>query len=129
MPAASVLSIKHGIVPLIKWLQLKNIIRENRSQNPRTREVLIYSNKREEEYKKGKERFLNEARTVAKFNTHPNIANVYDFFEDNNTAYMVMDYMEGMSYKEFIHDHNGIVDIKTAIQVSLAVLDALKEVT
>lgn len=98
------------------------------ARTPGTREVLIYSNKREEEYKKGKERFLNEARTVAKFNTHPNIANVYDFFEDNNTAYMVMDYMEGMSYKEFIHEHNGIVDIKTAIQVSLAVLDALKEV-
>lgn len=98
------------------------------ARTPGTKEVLVYSSKREDEYKKGRKRFLNEARTVAKFNTHPNIANVYDFFEDNNTAYMVMDYMEGMSYKEFIHAHNGSVDIKTAIQVSLAVLDALKEV-
>lgn len=98
------------------------------ARTPGTKEVMVYSEKRVEEYKKGKERFLNEARTVAKFNTHPNIANVYDFFEANNTAYMVMDFMEGVSYKEYINSNNGIVNMKTAVSVTLAVLDALREV-
>lgn len=98
------------------------------ARTPGTKEVMVYSEKRVEEFKKGKERFLNEARTVAKFNTHPNIANVYDFFEANNTAYMIMDYMEGVSYKEYINSHNGVVDVKTAVNVTLAVLDALREV-
>ena len=98
------------------------------ARTPGTKEVMVYSEKREEEYKKGRERFLNEARTVAKFNTHPNIANVYDFFEANNTAYMVMDFMEGVSYKEYINAHGGVIAINTAVHVTLAVLDALREV-
>ena len=39
-------------------------------------------------------RFLEEARTLAQFN-HPNIVNVYTIFEENNTAYMVMEFVDG----------------------------------
>ena len=98
------------------------------ARTPGTKDVLVYSEKHIPEFLKGKERFLNEARTVAKFNTHPNIADVYDFFEDNNTAYMVMDFLEGRSYKEYIRDNGGIIDIDIAVNVTLSVLDALKEV-
>ena len=49
---------------------------------PGKKEVLVYSPKNMKEYQRGKEKFLNEARTVAKFNNHPNILDVYDFFED-----------------------------------------------
>jgi serine/threonine protein kinase len=44
----------------------------------------------------GLERFIQEARTLAKFN-HPNIVRVRHFFEAHNTAYIVMDYEEGRS--------------------------------
>lgn len=98
------------------------------ARTPGTKEVLVYSEKHIPEFLKGKERFLNEARTVAKFNTHPNIADVYDYFEDNNTAYMVMDFLEGRSYKEYIRDNGGVIDIDIAVNVTLSVLDALKEV-
>lgn len=98
------------------------------ARTPGTSGVLVYSEKKKEEFEKGKARFLIEARTVAKFNTHPNITNVYDFFEENNTAYMVMDYMDGVSYKDYINSHNGVVDVKTAVRVALSVLDVLREV-
>ena len=71
---------------------------------PGKKEVLVYAPKNMKEYQRGKEKFLNEARTVAKFNNHPNILDVYDFFEDNQTAYMIMDFLDGMSFKEYIRE-------------------------
>ena len=95
---------------------------------PGKKEVLVYSPKNMKEYQRGKEKFLNEARTVAKFNNHPNILDVYDFFEDNNTAYMIMDFLDGMSYKDYIRKKGGTDDVETAVNVTLCVLDALKVV-
>ena len=42
----------------------------------------------------GLERFLDEARTLARFQ-HPNIVRVHHFFEAHSTAYIAMDYVEG----------------------------------
>ncbi|MDD3253282.1 MAG: serine/threonine-protein kinase [Lachnospiraceae bacterium] len=98
------------------------------ARTPGTAQVLVYSNKRLKEYEDGKARFLNEARKVARFNAHPSIVDVYDFFEDNNTAYMVMEYMNGMTYKSYIKEQGGKVSQQIAVSVTLAVLDALKEV-
>lgn len=98
------------------------------ARTPGTRQVLVYSDKRVREYEQGKERFLNEARKVAMFNNHPSIVDVYDFFEENNTAYMVMEFMDGLTYKAYIQSQGGKIAQQTAVNVALAVLDALREV-
>lgn len=98
------------------------------TRTPGTMEVRSYSEKNIEEFEKGKTRFLNEARKMAKFNEHPNIVDVYDFFEEKNTAYMVMEFMDGMTYKDYIAKQGGKVSQAMATGVALAVLDALKEV-
>lgn len=61
--------------------------------------VTAYSNQ-EEVYAKGKERFLNEARTLKSLSDLENIVNVLDFFEANNSAYLVMEFLEGNSLKD-----------------------------
>ena len=48
-----------------------------------------------------KDKFLKEARTIALFK-HPNIVTIYDVFEENDTAYYVMEYIEGRSLKNVV---------------------------
>jgi len=54
-----------------------------------------------EQYHWGLDRFIKEARTLAKFE-HPNIVRVLNVFEANHTAYMVMSYEEGDSFQEIL---------------------------
>lgn len=98
------------------------------SRVPGEKQVYIYAKKRESEYYIGMERFLEEARNMARFSSHPHIVNVYNYFEENNTAYCVMEFMKGISFKTYIKQQGGIVKEETAIQVTLLVLDALKDI-
>ena len=59
--------------------------------------VFLVANKRAQEFEYGKQRFLDEARNMAKFSSHHNIVNVFNYFEANNTAYIVMEYLDGMT--------------------------------
>ena len=55
--------------------------------------------KYEEEYYVGLDRFIQEARNISRFE-HPNIARVHTLFEENNAGYMVMKYEKGQNIKE-----------------------------
>ena len=59
-------------------------------------------------YEKGKERFLNEARTMAKFSKDEGIVKALDFFGINNTAYIVMEYLEGITLKQYLRENQRI---------------------
>ena len=59
-------------------------------------------------FDKWRERFLTEARTLAKCTNVPSIVQVRDFFEENNTAYIVMEYLSGCSLQDYIMQ-NGII--------------------
>lgn len=98
------------------------------SRAPGTKKVFIYAKKREEEFHTGLERFLEEARNVARFSTHPNIVNVFNFFEENNTAYCVMEYLDGITFKEYIKRQGGMVSEETAVRITMTILDALSDI-
>ena len=55
----------------------------------------------------GRARFLDEARLVARLD-HPNIVRVHRYFEANNTAYIVMDYVEGESLAAVLKKHGTL---------------------
>ena len=63
--------------------------------------VVPLSPEREDDYRWGLERFLLEARTLARF-SHANIVRVLRYFEANGTAYMVMDYERGEPLKNVL---------------------------
>lgn len=90
--------------------------------------IVVYSGDRRTQFEEGKTRFLAEARTMAKFSQHPHIVNVYDFFEENNTAYIVMEYLEGVSLKNYLKSVGGKLSIEDTLQIINPVMDALKAI-
>ena len=53
-------------------------------------------------FKKGVTKFYNEASFVAKFAKNPNVVKVYQFFYENNTAYFTMEFLTGMTLKDYV---------------------------
>ena len=47
------------------------------------------------------QKFIKEAQSIAGLN-HPNIIRIHDVFEENDTAYYVMEYIEGGSLQEYV---------------------------
>ncbi|MCS6919505.1 MAG: serine/threonine protein kinase, partial [Fimbriimonadales bacterium] len=59
------------------------------------------------DFQQSKLKFLEEARVLAKFN-HPNIVEVYDAFEENNTAYMVMEFVRGKTLARLLQERGAL---------------------
>jgi len=68
-------------------------------------------------------RFVREAQAVARLN-HPNIVQVYDFGEEGDVAYLVMEFIKGKELKNFF-DANERFDIKEAVRIMAELCDAL----
>ena len=90
--------------------------------------VSVAVESRTQDFTYGAERFQEEARTLAKFMGQPNIAGVTDYFDENDTSYFVMDYIEGISFKTYIANHGGKVSVEEALNVMIPVLRALTAV-
>ena len=71
-------------------------------------------------------KFIKEARTIAALD-HPNIIHIHDIFKENDTAYYVMDYIEGESLSEIVK-HRGALSEEEAVKYIRSVADALKYV-
>jgi len=74
----------------------------------------------------GKQRFLDESRTLASFR-HPNIVRVMRFFEANGTAYMVMEFVEGAALADWIKTRRPLAQAQVASLVG-PLLDGLEVV-
>ena len=68
--------------------------------------VVAINTQADDGYKWGLDRFIQEARTLAKF-SHPHIVRVNRYFEANATGYMVMDYENGESFNQILKDQRA----------------------
>ena len=81
-------------------------------------------------YTDAKQRFLQEGQTLGQFN-HPGIVRVFYYFEENNTAYMVMEYLQGKTLGELLKSRGGKlpeVDALNYIQIVGEALDKVHQV-
>lgn len=66
-------------------------------------DVLPASDEAVETFNEARGSFIFEARNLARFH-HPNIVTAHAFFEENNTAYLVMEYLEGQTLRKMVED-------------------------
>lgn len=71
-----------------------------------------------------KERFLKEAKNIAQLD-HPGIVKIHDIFEENNTAYYVMDYIEGENLNDIVKRDGPLPESK-AVEYVIKVGEALE---
>lgn len=90
--------------------------------------LIVYDGRHRMEFYSGLERFLEEARKMALFSNSKTIVHVENHFEANNTAYIVMEYLDGVSVKEFLKQEGGRLDIESALEIVFSVADALQEI-
>lgn len=74
---------------------------------------------------KGVDAFCQEAQLLARFSTHPNIVHIQNFFRENNTAYFVMEYVEGKSLAKYLAEKGGRLSQEETISLLSPIMDAL----
>jgi serine/threonine protein kinase len=91
-----------------------------------TNKVQAYTGSRGDFFTKGRERFVDEAKRMARFRTMPGIVTVNDFFIENGTAYIAMEFVEGQTLKSHLSQMGGklpatqVVDMLRPVMISLA---------
>lgn len=90
--------------------------------------VRIYSGEKIESYAQQKARFMEEGRNLAKFANDPHVVNVLDTFEDNGTAYIVMEYLNGQTLKEYLEVQGGALSIDEANDIMEGVLQGIQSI-
>jgi serine/threonine protein kinase len=78
-------------------------------------------------FKKGLQRFKEEAQILARFN-HPSIVKILGYFEENNTAYIVMEYEEGIDLAQYLKQHPSPLPQEEVLGIMMPILEGLKEV-
>ncbi len=87
-------------------------------------QVMITSDKNAPQFMYMLERFRQEAKHVSQLIDHPNVVSVYDCVEANNTAYIIMEYLDGQSLENRLN-RQGKVNPIEALRITTAMLDAL----
>jgi serine/threonine protein kinase len=77
----------------------------------------------------GLSRFINEAEALRLFKDHEGVVRLYEWFKDNGTAYIVMEFVEGSDLKKYLKKQaGGRIPFNTAYNIFMRVMDALREV-
>jgi serine/threonine protein kinase len=77
---------------------------------------------------KGRQKFLGEAQTLAKFYELPGIVAVKDYFLENNTAYIVMSYLDGVTLKSHLEKRGGWLPVAEVLDLMKPVMESLAKV-
>ncbi|MBF0344839.1 MAG: serine/threonine protein kinase [Nitrospirae bacterium] len=116
-------------VNLDKKVAIKEFLPTNLASREMSNSTVVpFKGNPEENFREGLRLFIDEARKVAKFANNINIVHVINFFEANNTGYIVMDYIEGDTLSNLMKKRGGRLPVDESLKLILPVLLALKEV-
>lgn len=96
-------------------------------RDPHNLNVVPHAGSKADLFLKGKQKFIAEARLLSAFRS-PHIIRMRHFFEACNTAYFVMEYLEGQTLRNHIKGHGGRMPFNEIRPILNGLLDALEEV-
>lgn len=78
-------------------------------------------------FQKAKERFLKEARRLRDYSSEPGVVHIRNYFEQNNTAYIVMEYISGISLQEYF-ERKGRIEAGRLFQLLYPLMVTLEKI-
>ncbi len=93
-----------------------------------TTAMTIYTSTNEASVQKWRDSFIKEARALAKCSHLSGVVGVKDFFQENNTAYIILEYLEGTDLKNYVKSQGGKVSVDWLLKGMEPVIQALEEV-
>ena len=76
----------------------------------------------------GREKFVEEAKTLLKLRNDPIVVDILDYFTENNTAYLVMEYLDGQDLRKMARNNGGKLDPEFAKMVFVTIASSLMEI-
>ncbi|MDF2611729.1 MAG: serine/threonine protein kinase [Lachnospiraceae bacterium] len=100
------------------------VTRENTSTNT----VTPFTGDKNEFFQSGREKFVDEAKRLAKFYALPGIVSIKDFFLENGTAYIVMEFIDGETFKQYLTRMGGNIPAEQMFEMIKPLMKSLDEI-
>ena len=108
----------------IKEFYMSGYVNRNHDASPN---VFATLGTHRDTFEKNREKFLNEARVLAQFYGEAGIVGVRDFCEENGTAYIIMDFLNGVDLKTYL-EQKGRLAPEDAVKLLMPVMTSLQHV-
>ena len=94
---------------------------------PGQSQVTVFNGDKSEQFRDGLKKFVEESKRLAKFQNEAGIVKIFDSFEENETAYIIMEYLDGITLKEYL-GQVGTIPEDEAINMLMPVMESLQTV-
>lgn len=99
----------------------------HRESSPKHEALVVPLYGMKESFEKGRQHFLNEASILKEFQNLNSIVSVKDVIETNGTVYLVMEYIDGITLKQYVKE-NGALSFQELLPLMKPVIQALVHV-
>ena len=94
------------------------------TRSPGQKRVSVFQGEKNEQYLQGLEKFIEESRKLAKFQNEEGIVKTFDCISENDTAYIIMEYLEGQTLAEYLQKHHVIPEAD-AVRMLTPIMESL----
>lgn len=79
-------------------------------------------------YQECRNKFLQEAKVLQMLQDKRGVVTIYDFFQENDTAYIVMEYLDGIDLKLFLKQNGGRISYQSTCRFLWPIMKSLMEI-
>ena len=92
---------------------------------PGNSRVTVFNGEKSEQFSDGVNKFVEEANKLAKFRNTDGIVRIYESFHENNTAYIIMEYLDGQTLTKYLGE-TGQIPAEKAVQLLTPIIQSLQ---